>query len=251
MIKKLVLRLAEDNPRWGCRRIQGELARLGHHVGASTVWQILTAAGVGPAPRRSGPTWRQFLTTQANGIIACDFLHIDLVNLRRVYALVFLEHGTRRLHIAGVTAHPTAQWTVQQARNLTTVLGVRCASLHFLLRDRDSKYTPSFDAVFAAEGIHTLKTAPQAPRMNAHCERAIGTLRRELLDHLLILNETHARRVLDAYARHYNDHRPHQSREQLPPLLHEHLASSTNLTTRRLLRTRVLGGIINEYRYVA
>ncbi|MGW9031116.1 integrase core domain-containing protein [Streptomyces sp. NPDC055722] len=250
-IKELVLRLAEENPRWGCRRIQGELARLGHQVGASTVWQILTAAGVGPAPRRSGPTWLEFLTAQAVGIIACDFLHIDLVDLRRVYALVFLEHGTRRLHIAGVTAHPTAQWTVQQARNLAADLGVRFESLRFVLRDRDSKYTESFDAVFASEGIETLKSAPRSPRMNAHCERVIGTLRRELLDHLLLLNEAHARGVLDVYAVHYNGHRAHQARGQLPPLAQEHPASSTDLTAHRLLRTRVLGGVINEYRYVA
>jgi len=169
-IKELVLRLAEENPRWGCRRIQGELARLGHQVGASTVWQILTAAGVGLAPRRSGPTWLESLTAQADGIIACDFLYIDLVDLRRVYVLVLLEHGTRRLHIAGVTAHPTAQWTVQQARNRAADLGVRFESLRFMLRDRDSKYTESFDAVFAAEGIETVKTAPRALRMNAHCE---------------------------------------------------------------------------------
>ena len=109
-VTALILRLAKENPRWGCRRIQGELVRLGHPIGTTTVWEILTAAGVDPAPRRSGPTWREFLTTQAEGVIACDFVHIDLVDLRthqrRVYALVFLEHGTRRLHVAGVTAHP-------------------------------------------------------------------------------------------------------------------------------------------------
>jgi putative transposase len=152
-VKRLVLRLAQENPRWGCRRIQGELALLGHRIGASTVWKILTAAGVDPAPRRSGPTWRAFLTAQAGSIIACDFLHIDLVNLRRVYALVFLEHGTRRLHVAGVTAHPTAQWTAQQARNLALHEGMPLESLRFLIRDRDSKYTESFDAVFEAEDI--------------------------------------------------------------------------------------------------
>jgi len=134
-----------------------------------------------------------------------------------VYALVFLEHGTRRLHIAGVTAHPTAAWTVQQARNLAAEVGARVGSLRFLVRDRDAKYIGSFDAVFAADGIEAVRPAPRAPRMNAHCERVIGTLRREALDHLLIWNETHARHVLDAYARHYNHHRAHQARRQLPP----------------------------------
>ena len=173
------------------------------------------------------------------------------LDLRRVYALVFLEHGTRRLHVAGVTAHPTASWTVQQARNLATELGAHVDSLRFLIRDRDAKYTGSFDAVFAADGIETLKTAPRAPRMNAHCERIIGTLQREALDHLLIWSETHARRVLDTYAQHYNQHRPHQARDQLPPLAQEHPAPVTDLTYHRLLRKRVLGGVINEYKYAA
>ncbi|MFF9667061.1 integrase, partial [Streptomyces althioticus] len=158
---------------------------------------ILTAAGVDPAPRRGGPTWREFLTAQAEGVIACDFTHIDLVDLRRVYALVFLEHGTRRLHVTGVTAHPTGPWAVQQARNLAVELGVRFDSLRFLIRDRDAKYTSSFDAVFEAEEAEVIKTPPRAPRANAHCERVIGTLRREALDHLLIWNEIHARQVLD------------------------------------------------------
>jgi transposase InsO family protein len=250
-VKALVLRLARENPRWGCRRIQGELARLGHPIGTTTVWEILTTAGIDPAPRRSGPTWREFLTAPAEGVIARDFVHIDLVDLRRVYALVFLEHGTRRLHIAAVTAHPTASWTVQQARNLATESGVRVNSLRFLIRDRDTKYTKPFDAVFAADSIEAVRTAPRAPRMNAHCERVTGTLRREALDHLLIWNETHARHVLDAYARHYNRHRPRQARGQLPPLAQEHPAPVTDLTAHRLLRTQVLGGVINEYRHAA
>ncbi|WP_312870369.1 integrase core domain-containing protein [Streptomyces himalayensis] len=251
-MKELVVRLAQENTRWGCRRIQGELARLGHRVGASTVWEILTAADIGPAPRRSGPTWREFLTAQTDAILACDFIHIDQVDLRRVYALVFLEHGTRRLHVAGVTTHPTAQWTVQQARNLAVGLGVRLESLRFVIRDRDGKYTKSFDAVFAADGIEAVQTAPRSPRMNAHCERVIGTLRREVLDHMLIWNDTHARRVLEAYARHYNRHRPHRARGQLPPLVSEHPAPlSDPAAADRLRRTRVLGGVINEYRYAA
>ncbi|WP_420719407.1 hypothetical protein [Streptomyces sp. RTd22] len=137
-------------------------------------------AGIDPAPRRSSPTGRDFLTAQAQGIIACDFVHIDLVDLRRVYALVFLEHGTRRLHIAGVSAHATGPWAVQQARNLAVELGVRVESLRFLLRDRDAKYTESFDAVFKADDIQVMRTASRAPRVNAHCERVIGTMRREV-----------------------------------------------------------------------
>jgi len=201
----------------GDRRIEGELARLGHPVGASTTWEILTSAGVDPAPRRTGPTWRQFLTNQAHGIVAVDFFHLDTVFGNRLYALAFLEHGTRRLHITGVTAHPTRDWAAQQARNLAADLDTRLNSLRFLLRDRDDKYSPAFDAIFSAEEMDILKTAPRAPRMNAHCERVIKTLRSELCDHMLILNEAHAREILARYQRHYNEHRPHQARHQLPP----------------------------------
>ncbi|MGW1898222.1 integrase core domain-containing protein [Streptomyces hirsutus] len=250
-VKALVPQLAQQNPHRGCRRIQGELVRLGHPVGSTTVWEILAAAGIDPAPRRSGPTWREFLTAQAEGIVACDFVHIDLAGLRRVYALVFLEHSTRRLHIAGVTAHPTGSWTVQQARNLSVELGIRVDSLRFLLRDRDAQHPESFDAVFAADGIKAVWTAPRTPRMNAHGERVVGTLRREVLDHLLIRNETPARRVLDACARHDNRRRPHRARGQFLPLAREHPAPKTGLTVHRVLRCRVLGGVINEYRYAA
>jgi len=155
---------------------------------------------------------------------------------------VFLEHGTRRLHVAGVTAHPTPSWTVQQARNLAAESGVRVDSLRLLIHDCDAKYIKPFDAVFAADGIEVVSTAPRAPRMNAHCERVIRTLRREALDHLLIWDETHARHVLDAYARHYNRHRPHQARRQRPPLAPaapgardrpDHSPTPTNPSSRR------------------
>ncbi|MEU5106726.1 integrase core domain-containing protein [Streptomyces sp. NPDC021354] len=246
-IKKLVLRLARENSRWGHRRIQGELARLGHPIAASTVWQILHTAGIDPAPRRTGPTWREFLSTQAAGLIACDFLHIDTISLQRLYALIFLEHRTRHLHIAGVTAHPTTQ----QARNLATDLGIRMDSLRFLIRDRDSKYTDAFDAVFQAEDIKIIKTPVRAPKANAHCERVVGTLRREVLDHILILGEDHARHVLATYQRHYNAHRPHRARRQLPPQADGQPPPVLEPATRRILRTRILGGVINEYRYAA
>jgi hypothetical protein len=202
--------MARQNPGWGHRRIQGELARLGHKIAYSTVWEILKKAGIDSAPR-SGPTWSEFLSAQARRIIACDFLHVDIVLLRRLYVLIFIEHGTRRLHIAGVTANPTGSWVAQQARNLTMDLGARMDVLRFVIRDRDAKYTLAFDGVFDAEGIQVIRTPPRAPRANAICERVVGTLRRELLDRILILGPGHLRRVLAEYAIHYNGHRPHQS----------------------------------------
>jgi transposase InsO family protein len=251
VLKKLVLRLARENPQWGHRRIQGELARLGHPIAPSTVWEIVHAAGIDPAPRRSGPSWRDFLTAQAEGIIAADFFHVDTVLGTRLYAMAFLEHGTRRLHITGVTRHPTGEWATQQARTLAADLGTRVESLRFVLRDRDAKYTASFDAVFEAEDMDVLLSAPRAPRMNAHCERVIGTVRREVLDHVLVLNEAHARRVLAEYQDHYNGHRPHRAREQRSPDVVGQPVPVHDLDGRRLLRTRVLGGVINEYRYAA
>src|SRR6266851_124134 len=195
-IARLVVRLAKENPLWGYRRIHGEVTKLGLAGAPSTVWEILHAAGIDPAPRRSGPTWRQFLHAQAAGILAVDFLHADTVLLKRLYVLVFIEHGTRRMHLGGVTAHPTGDWTVQQARNLALRLDERFEGIRFLIRDRGSNFTASFDAVFQAAGTTILRTAVQAPRMNAICERLIGTLRRELLDRLLILGEAHPRGVL-------------------------------------------------------
>ncbi|MCC8250199.1 transposase [Saccharothrix luteola] len=166
---------------------------------------------------------------------------------KRLYALAFLEHSTRRLHITGVTTHPTQAWTTQQARNLATDLGTRMESLRFLLRDRDGKYSRTFDAVFQADDL-IIRSAPQALRMNAHCERVIGTIRRELLDHILITGKAHARQVLKTYEHHYNRHRPHQARHQLPPEAQQHPAAIHDLDTRQLLRTRILGGLINEYK---
>jgi putative transposase len=202
-----VIRIATDNPAWGHRRVQGELAKLGHQIAASTVWQILHNAGIGPAPRRTGPTWRQFLTAQARGILAIDFVHVDTVLLRRLYALIVIEHGTRRAHLAGITANPDGAWTTQAARNFLMDLGQRATSVKFLIRDRAGQYTGCFDAVFSAEGIRILASPPQAPRADAICERIIGTLRRELLDRLLIVNEHHLRRVLTEYLRPLQ-HRP-------------------------------------------
>jgi putative transposase len=162
-IRKLVIRIATDNPTWGHRRVQGELVRLGHLIAASTVWQILHDAGIGPAPRRTGPTWKQFLSAQARGIIAADFVHVDTVLLRRLYALIVIEHGTRRVHLAGITEHPDGAWTTQAARNFLMDLGQHTASVKFLIRDRAGQFTSSFDAVFAAEGIRILASRRRHP----------------------------------------------------------------------------------------
>ena len=252
-IASLVVRLSKENPLWGHRRIHGELAKLGVTVAPSTVWEILHAAGIDPAPRRSGPAWRQFLHAQAAGILAVDFLHVDTVLLKRLYVLIFIEHGTRRMHLGGVTAHPTGEWTAQQPRNLALSLDEHFEDIRFLIRDRGSNFTRSFDAVFQASGARILPTAVQAPRMNAICERLVGTLRRELLDRVLILGEAHLRSVLAEYQAHYNNARPHQGIAQRIPAGERdaHRATLTDIDAGRIRRKPVLGGLINEYEHAA
>jgi transposase InsO family protein len=247
-IRDLVLQMARENPRWGYRRIQGELVGLGHSVAASTVWKILKNAGLDPAPRRSGPTWRQFLSAQAHAILAVDFAHVDTVFLRRIHVLVAVEHDRRRVHIAGITAHPTGAWVTQQARNLLMDLGNRTDRFVFLIRDRDSKFTAAFDAVFIGADIRIIRTPVRAPRANAIAERFIETLRRECLDHLLVTGPRHLAGVLREYLAQYNTHRPHRSLDQHPPAGHTSLPSEA--TVRPLRRDR-LGGLIHEYVQVA
>jgi len=248
-LRDLVLQMARENPTWGYRRVQGELVGLGHVIAASTVWKILRAAGIEPAPRRTGPTWKQFLSAPAHTIRAIDFAHVDTVFLQRLYALVVIEHDTRCVHIAGITAQPTGTWAAQQARNLLMDLGDRAEHLRFLIRDRDTKFIHAFDAVFHAAEINVIQTPPQAPRANAIAERWIGTLRRECLDHILITGPRHLDYVLHEYTEHYNGHRPHRSlHQQPPPGPPAPTPAGTNV---RHLRRDRLGGLIHEYLQVA
>jgi putative transposase len=251
-IKKLVIRLATENPSWGHRRVQGELVRLGHRIAASTVWQILHEAGIDPAPCRSGPTWRQFLTAQAKAVLAVDFVHVDTVLLRRICALIAVEHGSRRTHLLGVTAHPTGAWTTQAARNLLMDLADRATTTRFLLRDRDSRFTLGFDAVFAADGVRILITPPAAPWANAVCERMISALRRELLDRILVVNERHLSRSLASYLNHFNTARPHRTLAQLAPTQAETQPPPViNLADYEVRRRPILDGLTSEYQITA
>lgn len=252
-IAHLVVRLAKENPLWGYRRIHGEVTKLGVTVAPSAVWEILRAAGIDPAPRRAGPTWRQFLHSQAAGILAVDFFHVDTVVLKRLYVLVFIEHRTRRMHLGGVTSNPAREWTAQQARNLALILDERFKDIKFLIRGRGSNFTASFDAVFQASGTRILRTAVQAPRMNAICERLVGTLRRELLDRVLIIGERHLQAILTEYQQHYNVARPHQGIAQRAPDDEPDVPRriGTDLDTQQIRRRPVLNGLINEYTHAA
>ena len=248
-LRALVVRLASENPAWGYRRIHGELAGLGYRIGASTVWTILHGLGIDPSPRRAGPSWSEFLRTQAHAILACDFFHLDTITLHRLYAFFVIEHATRRVHLLGVTAHPTGAWLTQQARNLLMDLDDAGRRFRFLVRDRDAKFSAAFDAVFAAMDIRIIRTPVRAPRANAIAERFVGSIRRELLDRILIINQRDASVVLRQYERHYNSHRPHRALGQAAPLRpHPHRRTTEIHDVRRRDR---LGGLLHEYRQVA
>jgi hypothetical protein len=229
--------------------VHGELAGLGYQIGASTVWKILQAAGVDPSSRRSGPSWRQFLRAQAHAILACDLFHVDTITLTRLYAFFVVEHATRHVHILGVTAHPTGAWLTQLARNLTTDLDEAGKNFRFQIRDRDAKFTTTFDAVFTGASIQVIKTPVRAPRANAIAERFVGSIRRELLDRILIINQHHAASALTTYENHFNRHRPHRALAQAAPL--RALPERHQTDTSHVHRHDRLGGLLHEYQQVA
>jgi putative transposase len=246
-----VLRLARQNPSWGYRRIHGELAGFGIRVAPSTVWEILKSAGVDPAPERdTGPTWASFLRSQAEAILACDFIVVDLIGGSKAYVLAVIEHATRRVRVLGATLHPTSDWVVQQARNLLMDLEDADSGARFLIHDRDASFGAAFDAVFTAAGIDVIRTGIRAPRQNSIMERWFRSLRAELTDRTLIWSVPHLTRLLRGYEEHYNSHRPHRSLGQAAPT--RPLPNNViDLDEFRVRRNDRAGGVIHEYTQVA
>ena len=249
--RALIIRLARENPRWGYQRIVGELKGVGSVVSATTVKKILREEQLGPAGTRKGPSWREFLRAQAKSLIAVDFFTVDTVWLQRLYVLFFIEVASRRVHLAGCTAHPDAQWVTQQARQVAWTFTERADPVRFLIRDRDRKFTAGFDAVFEAENIRIVRTPIQAPQANGIAERFVRTARSECLDWLLILNVRHLERALTVFIDHYNRWRPHRSLELAPPNGRTSAATWTGTEPIRLKRRDRLGGLLHEYERAA
>ncbi|MFV2013559.1 MULTISPECIES: integrase core domain-containing protein [unclassified Micromonospora] len=252
-IRRLVLRLASENPAWGYRRIHGELLVLGVKVAASTVWEILKEAGVDPAPQRTSSTWAAFLRSQAHAVIAADFFETTTLTGTRLYVLAVIEHATRRIRVLGVTAHPTAGWVTQTARNLVMDLEDAGCQVKYMIRDRDGKYPALFDTILADAGIDMVLSGVRVPRMNAIMERWVRTCRRELIDKTLILNQRHLRHALREYEDFYNEHRPHQGIANARPLapLPEAITDPDCLARLNIHRRDRLGGILHEYEHAA
>jgi putative transposase len=247
-IRELILRMGRDNPRWGCIRIRGELRKLGIRVSATTIRSLLRANGLGPAPRRDGPTWNQFLRAQARGILALDFFTAETLWLRTLYVLFAIELRSRRVHVLGITANPDSAWVVQQARNLA--VGEHLRDIRFVIRDRDTKFSAPFDEVFRTEGVRIIKTPIQSPRANAFAERWVRTVRTECLDWILVLSRRHLEQVLRAYASHYNGRRPHRGLRLKSPDPRPDSGPWPSDGV-RVRRRDVLGGLIHEYELAA
>ena len=252
-IRALVLRLAKENPSWGYRRIHGELLVLGVKVAASTVWEMLKQAGIDPAPERAASTWADFLRSQADALLACDFFETVTVSGTRLYVFAVIEHAHRRIRILGATAYPTAAWVAQAARNLVMDLEDTGCRARFLIRDRDGKFPALFNAVLADAGIEVVLSGVRMPRMNSIMERWIQSCRRELLDRTMIWNQRHLLHALREFERFYNSHRPHQGIANARPLhpLPTPITDPVQITRLDIRRHERLGGTLHEYRHAA
>jgi putative transposase len=248
-VRALILRLARENTSWGYLRIVGELRKLGIDVSATFVRHVLASAGLPPAPLRDRQSWRAFLQAHGESILACDFFTVDTVWLRRLYVLVFLSIGSRRVEYVACTSKPDTAWMLQQARNLLMELDDRDRQVRFLLHDRDAKFPRAFDALLANEKIKVIRTPVQAPNANAYMERWVGSVRRECLDRLLILGRRQLEHALRVYIRHYNHNRPHRSLDLEPPDPSARPAGRSNAKFHdlRVSRRNLLGGVIHEY----
>jgi len=248
-LHQLILRLARENERWGYRRIQGELLKLGHQCSYLTVRRVLRRHGLQPAPRRGQRSWREFVRQHADQDAGHRLLHGRYSLDDRLYILFFIEIGSRRVHLAGCTYNPDSAWAIQQARNLAWRLqDGTLGEKKYLLRDRDSKFTAGFDEVFRSEGVEVIRLPFRAPRSNSFCERWVGTARRELLDHVLVFGRRHLERVLREFLGHYHQARPHQGIDQRRPWPPADEVPSTGGSVERHDR---LGGLIHEYRRAA
>ena len=252
-VRELVFRLARENPSWGYMRIVGELRKLGIIVSATSVRTILARAGLPPARQRDRQSWRTFLRAHGESILACDFFTVDTVWLRRLYVLVFLSIGSRRIEYVACTSSPNTAWMLQQARNLLMGLDDCGRQVRSLIHDRDTKFPRAFDALLATEKIKVIRTPVQAPNANAHIERWVGSIRRECLDRLLIVGGRQLEHVLHTYVKHYNRGRPHRALDLQPPDASGRpvAGSSSSLHELRVRRRSVLGGLIHEYEIAA
>ena len=252
-VRELVLRLARENSSWGYLRIAGELRKLGIAVSASSVRNILTSAGLPPAPRRDAQSWRSFLRAHSESILACDFFTVDTVWLHRFYVLAFISISSRRVEYLAITSNPDTAWMLQQARNLLMKLDDRNGPVRFLIHDRDAKFPRAFDALLESDRIKVIRTPVQAPNANAHMERWVGTVRRECLDRLLIVGRRQLEHILRVYVRHYNRQRPHRALDLKPPDSRIHSPTATAATQHALqvCRRDLLGGLIHEYERAA
>ncbi|QUW84450.1 integrase core domain-containing protein [Streptomyces mirabilis] len=252
-IRALVLRLVRENPSWGYRRVHGELLVLGVKVAASTVWEILQDAGIPPAPERASSTWSDFLRSQADVLLACDFFETVTLSGARLYVFAVIEHANRQIRVLGATAHPTAAWVAQAAKNLVMDLEDADCRARFMIRDRDGKFPALFDTILTSAGIEVVLSGVRIPRMNSIMERWVQTCRHELLDRTLIWNHHHLLRALREFEQFYNGHRPHQGIANARPLhpLPPPITDPGQIARLDIRKRDRLGGILHEYQHAA